>query len=183
VVGYDHFAFFETLLRAAQAVRFDFAQRVLTIGVSTSDTAIETASEKAGICEPLDVALGFAIDRSSVGTHFDLLGVTNEEEFLLNYPAAVRYEAVWSKEGLTFPLSIPVSGHDAMGATGAVLILSAAMHHERLASSARGGPEFAVSLRDDNRFMAAVFRLGNGSLFAHWITGLAIPQRERRSLR
>jgi hypothetical protein len=158
VIGHDHFAFFETLLRAAQAIRLDLAERVLAIGVSTCDDAIKTASDRAGLCQPVDVALGLAIDGCVGHGDLRLLEVGKDERLLRNYPSAIQYEAECSRNGLSFPLSVPIFGYEALGATAAILIVAAAIHHAQLPNDLRAR-EFAVALRDGHRFMAAVFKM------------------------
>jgi hypothetical protein len=160
VVGYDYFAFFDVLERATQALRHGYAERVFALAVSASDSSIETAVARAGLLMPIDVGVGFCVGGTATGDLF-LVDVVTEESLLGKYPLAARYDALIDGNHLTFPCEIPISGTEALGATAAVLIVAAARFHSAHTKSS-DAPEFIVTLRNSNRFAAAILRINLG---------------------
>jgi hypothetical protein len=157
VVGCDYFAFFDVLGRATQALRHGYAERVFALAVSASDSSIEAAVTRAGLLMPIDVGLGFSVGGLGTGD-LSLLEVVTEESSIANYSLTSRYDALIDGSRLTFPCKTPISGTEALGATAAVLILSAAEYHSRHRESSEG-PEFIVTLRNSKRFAAAILRI------------------------
>lgn len=164
VVGHDCFAFFDVLERAMQALRHGYANRVFALAISASDHAIGLASKMASLNEPLDVGLGFGLGANGSEGDLSLVDVVNDEDSLDLYPAAVRYDALLTAGSLSFPLWLPLVGGEAYGATAAVLIVAAAMHHGRLPDESTQR-ECAVTFRDPTRFAAAVLRINGRPCF------------------
>lgn len=157
IVGHDHFAFFEVLRRATQAIRHGLADQVFAIGISTGGKHIARAARGAQLSEPLDVALGFAVgsDRQTSGRY--LLEAGTDEGRIANYPSAQFYEAYLYDGHMSFCVPTPLANGEALGATGAVLIAAAARHHESLLVDERSR-DFVVTLRKGKKFAMAVLR-------------------------
>ncbi len=134
-------------------------------GLSTADSTIKQVAERANAPEPIDVSVGFIVGGFAGEPEIYLLRVGTEERLLDEYPSITRYDAFFSEGNLSSAFPIPLTTGAALGATGAVLIVAAARRHKTLAPTA-GMCEFAVTLRDERRFAAAIFRLsGKQSLF------------------
>ncbi|MBZ5505128.1 MAG: hypothetical protein LAO78_06555 [Acidobacteriia bacterium] len=158
VVGWDRFAFFDVLHRAGQAVRHHLADEVLSIAISTSNPAISLAAKRAGLPEPVNVALGFALSEASENADFWLLDIGYDESVLAKYPLAQRYDAYYANGSLSFTIPVPLVGGEAYGATAAVLIMSAMTCHKALQTPKNR--DFALTFREEKHFAFAVFRLG-----------------------
>jgi hypothetical protein len=158
VVGHDHFAFFEVLQRAAQAVRHGVANTVLALGICTGAMQIKEAAKRARLSmDPLDVALGFAVGSVVIPPDMYLLDARMDDRNIRDHSSAVFYEAKRDRGELSFPIRTPLVNGEALGATGAVLIAVAAGYHRTLSTSDRMR-DFVVTFRDRKKFAMAAFR-------------------------
>lgn len=155
-VGHDRFAFFDVLHRAAQSLRFDFADHVFALAVASKDPVIARVIEKVGILELYDVAIGFAVSRPSEQEGLHLIDVRVNEHREKPLEGFRLYEARWNNNYLSFNIKTPLAKGEALGATGGIIIAAAVKHHLSLPARQRQEP-FAVTCRDKNRYAIAKF--------------------------
>jgi hypothetical protein len=153
-VGHDRLAFFDVLGRAAQAVRHNLADCVFALAVSASGGIWSRAADRAGLPEPLDVAIGFALTSPGRPGQLQLLAAGWGEPAV---PDVDRYEAAWTGSRMACRWKTPLAHGDALGASGAVLCVAAARDHQNKPEALRRRP-FVVVAREDLRYGHAVMQ-------------------------
>jgi hypothetical protein len=156
VVGHDRLAFFEALHRASLSVQYGFAEQVLVLAVSSSDSFVEAARQRAGVSRPsLDAAIAVGVGAEGSEAKLKLLGVYVDSRCPAH--GGESYEAEWCGDSFSCCIDTPLATGEAYGASGAVLCIAAAQHHA--ASAHDPTAAFSVSAHLDGRAATAVFQL------------------------